>query len=96
MNKTKRRVRRTSQFKKQYKNSEKQGKDMNMADIIIIMLANDEPLPEKHKDHALVGHWKGFRECHITPDWLLVYKKTDKGELLLTLTRLTSHSELNF
>jgi mRNA interferase YafQ len=96
MTKTKRRVRRTSQFKKQYKTSEKQGKDIDLADKLIIMLANDEPLPAKYKDHALYGNWRGFRECHITPDWLLVYKKTDKDELLLTLTRIASHSNLNF
>jgi len=96
MTKTTRRVRRTSQFKKGYKNSEKQGRNMKLVEDIIIMLANDEPLAAKYKDHALVGNWKGFRECHVTPDWLLVYKKTDKNELLLTLTRLASHSELNF
>jgi len=63
---------------------------------IINMLANDEPLPAKHRDHALTGNWDGFRECHITPDWLLVYRKLDNGELLLVLTRLTSHSKLDF
>jgi len=69
---------------------------MTLADEVIKMLANDIPLPEKFRDHALVGDWRGFRECHVTPDWLLVYKKTDNGELLLVLTRLASHSELGF
>ena len=96
MTKTKRIIRRTAKFKKDYKNSKKQGKDTSLLLNIINMLANDEPLPKKYCDHALTGNWKDFRECHAAPDWLLVYKKTDKGELLLTLTRLTSHSELNF
>ena len=60
------------------------------------MLADDIPLHEKHRDHALKGIWKGYRECHITPDWLLVYKKTNKNELQLILARLASHSELDF
>ena len=63
---------------------------------IINMLANDEPLLSKHRDHALSGNWIGFRECHIAPDWLLVYRKSDNSELLLVLTRLASHSELDF
>jgi len=62
---------------------------------IIIQLANGQPLPEKNHDHALTGEWKGFRECHVTPDWLLVYKK-ENDILILTLTRLGTHSALNF
>ncbi|MCL2053735.1 MAG: type II toxin-antitoxin system YafQ family toxin [Oscillospiraceae bacterium] len=96
MTETKRNIRRTTQFKKEYKKSKKQGKDMTLVLDIINMLANDEPLPEKHFDHALTGNWIGFRECHVNPDWLLVYQKPDDGELLLVLTRLTSHSNLNF
>jgi len=96
MTETKRTIRRTAQFKKEYKKSKNQGKDISLLLNIINMLANDEPLPEKYKDHALLGKWKDFRECHIAPDWLLVYKKIDKDKLLLTLTRITSHSELNF
>ena len=96
MTETKRHVRRTAQFKKEYRKSKKQGKDMALVIDIINMLANDEPLLPKHRDHALSGNWIGFRECHITPDWLLVYQKSDTGELLLVLVRLTSHSELDF
>ena len=96
MAETKRHVRRTTQFKKEYKNSKKQGKNMTVVLNIINMLANDEPLPAKHRDHALTGNWDGFRECHITPDWLLVYRKLDNGGLLLVLTRLASHSKLDF
>ncbi len=60
---------------------------------IIKKLANGETLPEKHKDHALSGDYIGCRECHITPDWLLIYE-IDNGELILYLTRTGSHSDL--
>jgi mRNA interferase YafQ len=93
---TKRKIMRTTKFKKELRQSQKQGKDIVLAEKIITMLANDEPLPSKHRDHALTGNWAGFRECHITPDWLLVYRKSDDGELLLVLVRLTSHSQLDF
>ena len=68
---------------------------MSLALDIIYMLANDIPLEAKYRDHALVGNWSGYRECHIAPDWLLVYKKID-SELILILSRLASHSELDF
>ena len=93
---TLRRIRSTSKFKKDLRRSKKQGKDIILAEKIITMLANDEPLPPKYNDHALSGSWIGFRECHITPDWLLDYQKSDNGDLLLVLTRLASHSELDF
>ena len=53
----------------------------------------EEPIPEKHKDHALSGDWSGHRECHILPDWLLVYR-IDEGVLVLTLVRTGTHSDL--
>lgn len=101
MTETKRDVRRTSQFKKDYKKLKKQGKDIEGKDIglllsLVEMLANDESLPAKHRDHALTGNWKGFRECHVTPDWLLVYSKENDDELVLVLSRLASHSDLDF
>ena len=92
----KRYVQYSTQYRRDYKKAKKQGKDISQLREVIRLLANDEPLPEKHNDHSLQGNWKGYRECHVTPDWLLVYKKTDKGELLLVLTRLASHSELDF
>ncbi|MCL1903609.1 MAG: type II toxin-antitoxin system YafQ family toxin [Oscillospiraceae bacterium] len=93
---TKREIIRTAKFKKELRQSQKQGKDIVLAEEVITILANDEILPPKHRDHALTGNWAGFRECHITPDWLLVYRKSDNGELLLVLVRLTSHSQLDF
>jgi mRNA interferase YafQ len=94
---TKRTIRRTSSFKKEYKNAIKQGKNIPLLLKLINMLANDEPLPEKHRDHALTGDKKRYRECHVTPDWLLVYSKEEEsGELLLILTRLANHNVLRF
>jgi len=63
-------------------------KNISLLNEVIVKLANDEPLPEKYRDHALSGNWKGHRECHISPDWLLVYKKTTDGGLHLFLIRI--------
>jgi len=93
---TKREVRRSAQFRKDVRLAHKQGKDISLLDELIVRLANDEPLSEKHRDHALSGNWKGHRECHVSPDWLLVYKKTSDGGLLLSLIRVASHSDLKF
>jgi len=92
----KRDVQYTVQYRRDYKKAKKQGKNIALLREIIEMLANDIPLPLKYRDHALRGDWKGHRECHLSPDWLLVYKKTDNGELLLLLARLASHGELDF
>ena len=92
----KRKVQFSAQYKRDYKKAIKQGKDIALLREIIVKLANDVPLPEKHRDHALQGNWKGHRECYVSPDWLLVYKKTNKNELQLILTRLASHSDLDF
>lgn len=62
---------------------------------VLELLQADEALPEKYRDHALVSNWVGHRDCHIKPDLVLIYKKTEEGELLiLKLVRLGSHSEL--
>ena len=92
--KRKRSIERSSQFRKDVRRAYKQQKDIKLLEQIIDLLADDTPLHEKHRDHALQGNWKGYRECHVMPDWLLVYKKTDKDELLLILARLSSHSDL--
>jgi len=80
-------------FKKDYKRVVKRGYDIRLLEDIIKKLANGEVLPEKNKDHSLSGDYIGCRECHITPDWLLVYE-IDNGELILYLTRTGSHSDL--
>jgi len=93
---TKREITPTAQFRKDLRKSHKQGKNIALLDEVIAKLANDEPLPIKHRDHALTNNWRDYRECHITPDWLLVYKKTDNNGLVLLLARVASHSELDF
>jgi mRNA interferase YafQ len=95
MNETKYEVKQTSRFKKDYRIAKKRGEKVTLLQEIVTLLANGEPLPEKNRDHALTNDWAGFRECHITPDWLLVYSKED-DVLVLTLTRTGSHSDLDF
>ena len=86
-------IEKTTKFKKDYKLIKKQNKNLESLKNIIKMLANDIELPENCYDHELKGNYKGYRECHIEPDWLLVYKKTETI-LLLTLFRTGSHSDL--
>ncbi len=83
----------TNQFKKDLKLAKKQGKDIEKLFAAIEMLANGEALPAKYRDHDLTGDYKGCRECHIEPDWLLVYEIVDEV-LVLMLYRVGSHSEL--
>lgn len=83
----------TSRFQKDLKRIQKRGYDLTLLTDVIKKLANGEQLPEKNRDHNLSGDYSGCRECHITPDWLLVYE-IDNGELLLYLTRTGTHSDL--
>ena len=83
----------TNQFKKDYKRAIRRKKDINLLDDIIRTLSRGEPLPEKNKDHTLSGNWSGYRECHIQPDWLLVYC-IENDILILTLSRTGTHSDL--
>jgi len=83
----------TGKFKRDLKTVIKRGYNMKLMDEVVTKLSNGEKLPEKNKDHALVGNYVGKRECHITPDWLLIYE-IDNGELILYLTRTGSHSDL--
>lgn len=87
-------VKQSTKFAKDVKRASKRGMNMRLLHDVISMLANGEQLPEKNKDHALSGNWLGYRECHIQPDWLLVYR-IDKGELILVLARTGSHSDLD-
>ena len=83
----------TSQFKKVFKLAKKQGKNIDKLFAVIEKLANGETLEPKHRDHDLVGNYKGCRECHIEPDWLLVYEIFE-DVLVLMLYRTGSHSDL--
>lgn len=83
----------TSQFKKDLKLAKKQNKDLGKLFEVIDILANGETLDAKYKDHSLTGNYRGTRECHVEPDWLLIYEI--RGDVLvLLLYRLGSHSEL--
>ena len=86
-------IRYHTSFRKDYKRIAKRGYDVKLLEDIINKLANGETLPEKNRDHNLIGEYSGCRECHITPDWLLIYE-IDNGELILYLTRTGTHSDL--
>lgn len=83
----------TTQFRKDLKRIRKRGYDLSKLDDVLQTLLGEEALPEKNRDHELTGDYKGFRECHIEPDWLLVYA-IDKGKLILTASRTGTHSDL--
>ena len=82
-----------TKFKKDYKMMVKRGYDTTELFKVIDLLANQETLPEKYKDHKLTGNYVGFKECHINPDWLLIYK-VEEDKLILNLVRTGSHSDL--
>lgn len=83
----------TGKFKKSLKLAKKRGLDLKLIDKVITMLQNDIPLEEKYRDHELKGQYQGFRECHIQPDWLLIYLK-ENDVLILTLVDTGSHADL--
>ena len=83
----------TSRFKRDYKLAMKQNKDITLIDDCIRMLATRTELPFQYRDHNLSGNWAGHRECHIQPDWLLIYRVED-DDLVLVLARTGSHSDL--
>ena len=87
-----RELNRSTRFKRDYKLMKKRGKDMDKINSVILMLANDEELPPVLCDHSLSGNWSGFRDCHIEPDWILIYQKMDNQ--LLGLEELRTHSDL--
>lgn len=80
-------------FKKDFNRIKKRGYDISRLEKIVELLANEVPLPEQFKDHNLSGNYNGFRECHIAPDWLLIYQ-VNNNELVLVLSRTGSHSDL--
>ncbi len=93
MAKTKYILKSTAEFRKNYRTMEKRGLPMQLLDEAIKKLVMGEHLPPTDKDHALKGKWKNFRECHIQPDWLLVYQII-KDTLVLTLSRTGTHSDI--
>lgn len=87
----------TAKFKRDYKLAMKRNLNIDILDDAIRILASGSQLPESYNDHMLSGNWKGYRECHIQPDWLLVYCIEDNDlvlVLVLVLTRTGTHSDI--
>lgn len=81
----------TTQFSKDVKRIQKRGKDLEKLKIIVRKLVSDEFLEARHRDHPLSGEWKHCRDCHVEPDWILIYTKTNQ---YLMLERTGTHSDL--
>ena len=86
-------IRFSSQFKKDLKLAKKQNRNINKLYEVIYLLADGKKLDEKYRDHALGGNFKGTRECHIEPDWILIYEIFETV-LVLMLNRIGSHSDI--
>lgn len=86
-------IRYSNQFKKDYQLIQKRGYDINKLKHVVQLLAKGKPLPTKYKEHYLRGNYKGFRECHIQPNWLLIYMIED-DKITLTVSRTGSHLQL--
>ena len=86
-------VRYTVQFKKDYKLAVKRGYNPKELEKVIDLLKTGEPLPQIYKDHPLSGGWKNYRDCHIRPDWILIYRVIEDS-LILELSRTGTHSDL--
>ena len=82
-----------SAFKKDYKRIKKRGYDTRLLEKVVGLLAEGQPPPLEYRDHALIGDYSGCRECHIAPDWLLVYEVVER-ELVLYLMRTGTHSDI--
>ncbi len=86
-------LRQTSNFKKDLRRMIKRGANMELLDEVIQILLRRKTLPEKYHDHPLTGNWHGYRDCHIEPDWVLIYR-IDDDALILLATRTGTHSDL--
>lgn len=82
---------RSGQFKRDVRKAEKRGKDMAKLRTLLTLLIEEKPLPVRYRDHPLKGQWAGFRDAHIEPDWLLIYRVQDDE---LQLARTGTHSDL--
>lgn len=86
-------VKYSNKFEKDYKRIKKRNYDLSKLRKVVELLANQTPLPTNYKEHNLIGDYEGFKECHIEPDWLLIYQ-INNNELILVLTRTGTHSDL--
>jgi len=84
-------IRRGRQFKKDFRQALRRNKDMERLKVVITLLVEGADLPEEYRGHSLKGRWKGFRECHMEPDWLLIYRIDEKG---VELVRTGTHADL--
>ncbi len=84
-------IRQATRFRRDVKRLRRQGRDLAQLELVIKTLAAEKPLDGRYRDHALIGNWHGFRECHLQPDWLLIYRI--EGDEL-QLARTGSHAEL--
>lgn len=84
-------IRQATRFRRDIKRLQRQNANLSRLQTIIKQLADELPLEARYRDHQLTGNWRGFRECHIQPDWLLIYRVED-GEL--QLARTGTHSDL--
>jgi mRNA interferase YafQ len=85
------RITQTSQFKKDFRKQIKRGKDPQKLFAFVELLVSEQPIPSRYRDHVLLGNWSGRRDCHLEPDWLLIYQLT---EVEVILERTGSHSDL--
>lgn len=83
----------STRFRRDLRRMKKRGKDLGLLKSVVQLLVEEQPLPERYRDHNLVGDWSGYRDCHIEPDWLLLYK-IERDEKILTLVRTGTHSDL--
>lgn len=86
-------IRWSGKFRKDLKTAEKRNKDIRKFKSLVEALAQGKQLPLKNRDHRLTGNWQGCRECHIEPDWLLIYRVIEQ-EQALEFVRMGSHSDL--
>ena len=82
----------TAKFRKDYKRIKKRGYDLSLLEDVLDQLLQEKTLEQKYRDHALIGNYIGFRECHIQSDWLLIYAVSE-SELILTASRTGTHSD---
>ena len=83
----------SNRFRRDVKIAAKRGLDVEILKKVVGLLENEIPLPERFRDHALTGDWAGFRECHLRPDWLLIYR-VEQERAILHLARTGTHSDL--
>jgi mRNA interferase YafQ len=83
----------SNRFKRDYALLIRRGYDITRLDALVLLLLQQTPLEQRHRDHPLKGKWRGYRSCHIADDWILVYK-VDSGRLKLMLTRTGTHIDI--